>query len=271
MQQIFFLRSYGDFVVALFVLQEVKQPNNHYIASLHLQPLYNALQHVLDKQLPPFEFIDLGIQYGLLSVFTNRYFFSTNTVQELKALRKYIKQAKPKAANSYWLEQGTRKQYIEIATGETMNSIHDNPNHNIYDSYTNFCRSNVKNNLIINNRSINNVAVFPDSRLKRKCLSAQTIDIVGNTLSATGKKITVHYFGKTYTNFESLIEQVVTTDFVISSDSLPAHIAQFFNKPHAIVYQHNINREWETPLARYNNMVATTNDLEPLMNRIAAL
>ena len=60
-----------------------------------------------------------------------------------------------------------------------------------------------------------------------------------------------------YSNFTDLVEIIKKADFIISSDSLPVHIAELYHKPHWILYNHKINRNWLTPSSSSSNYYST--------------
>ena len=137
MDAIFFLRSYGDFMVALYALTNKKDGRflNLY-ASQHLQPLYKALPHGLIPETTIIRFVDLGIRNDLLSCFTNKFFFTSAAVKELIALRKCIHVLDKDASNEWYLEQSKRKWLPGLFSGKFFRSIHEGGN--VYRSYENF-------------------------------------------------------------------------------------------------------------------------------------
>jgi ADP-heptose:LPS heptosyltransferase len=60
-----------------------------------------------------------------------------------------------------------------------------------------------------------------------------------------------------YSNFTDLVEIIKKVDFIISSDSLPVHIAELYYKPHWILYNHKINTNWLTPSSSSSNYYST--------------
>ncbi|WP_204276692.1 hypothetical protein, partial [Klebsiella aerogenes] len=69
-----FLRSYGDYVVALASQQILPTSSSLlWIVSDHLKPLHEALTPHLHNPQPSIHFLPLGIKKGLLSFFTNKY------------------------------------------------------------------------------------------------------------------------------------------------------------------------------------------------------
>jgi len=57
-------------------------------------------------------------------------------------------------------------------------------------------------------------------------------------------------------------------DIIISSDSLPLHLCQFFNKFHFGLYNNQINDEWATPISNNYNTNYLTSNIENLSKHI---
>ena len=55
-----------------------------------------------------------------------------------------------------------------------------------------------------------------------------------------------------YSNFEELIDLIKAADYIYTSDSLPAHIANFLAIPHSIIYQYKSVNRFCTPYALEN-------------------
>ena len=86
------LRSYGDYVIMLHSIKHAGiKKNIIIIVSKHLQPLHESLNSQYSNNFK-FIFKDFGIKKGLLSFFTNRHFFSLNTILELFSISKMIRQ-----------------------------------------------------------------------------------------------------------------------------------------------------------------------------------
>jgi ADP-heptose:LPS heptosyltransferase len=52
-------------------------------------------------------------------------------------------------------------------------------------------------------------------------------------------------------SFDDLLALIDQADEIITADSLPAHLAQLFAKPHVIYYAKDVDYEWVTPYARH--------------------
>ncbi len=276
MDTILLLRSFGDFVIALYHLPADKPVR--LVASSHLKDLYQSFYPFLNPAQQSVQFLDIGIQHNLLAAFTNRYFFSFQNLRELKELRKIVldntqKNEHPQEqaySEKLFLEQKRRAWVLKLTTGFSFGSIHQNGN--VYDAWSRFYghETPIKQATI----SFKKLLIFPDSRLERKVINEDVIQQIEMGVSEMGIEVIRAHFGMAnhpasfYTNFSELIKLIQEADFVISSDSLPAHIAQLLQKPHAIVYASKINHEWVTPFARANGWLFTFDTIEQLANKI---
>ena len=85
------LRSYGDYVILLNSIKHADIKENIIIVvSSHLRPLHEALNANFSSNFE-FLFKDFGIKNGLLSFFTNKHLFSTNTLLEILKLSIFIR------------------------------------------------------------------------------------------------------------------------------------------------------------------------------------
>jgi len=261
MDTLFLLRSYGDFVVALSGYQhEAPERKVAMVASVHLQPLYDAIvASGVMQYLPDIQFVDIGIQHGIFSCFTNRYFFSADAINEVRALRRVIRSISPDA--TLWLEQNERVALISGVTGKRFSCIHDG-HKNIYAAYRQFLDvsttiPSIEPSEITSNHQ---VLIFPGSRKKSKQLPVDWVNHVIDSYFKRGVRVTVaglateitHYSGnkKVVKGFKDLCEMIASADQVISADSLPAHLAFLFRKPLEVHYKVRINEPWLPPGAK---------------------
>jgi len=155
---------------------------------------------------------------------------------------------------------------------------------NIYISYAKFFNFDIYNlnNKLINYNSKLNIAIFPDSRIDLKKLSLSLIEVIRKKIS----KFDINFYVYMYTDlknkdkyknnfnvinyfsFNELSDIIQDNDIVISSDSLPAHLAEFFEKPVFVIspfrneywlpFSSFINRYWCT----FNELVDNSNYLD---------
>ena len=125
MKRIFLLRAYGDFIVALQSLVN-SSDRSHYeiIASAHHRALYDALPASIIPANLSIRFVDWGIRKPLLRAFTDRHILHPETLQELTALREFLR-ANPLAPGSDFVENIHRKWLLSLATGHRFTAIAD--------------------------------------------------------------------------------------------------------------------------------------------------
>lgn len=272
------LRSYGDYVIMLNSIKHtVIKKNITIIVSKHLQPLHESLNSQYSNNFK-FIFKDFGIKKGLLSFFTNRHFFSLNTVLELFSISKMIRKLEIKNEIMY-LEHKTRKAFPSILFGNQLQHIYTNGN--VYDAFGRFFEINSTEltfNLPIVH-TICKVLIFPDSRKKHKIIDNNTLKQLTSELIKQKIDFKIAHFDhmKTsdidsnnqvvYYNFKDLILLIKECDFVITSDSVPAHIAEYLEKPHIILYNDTVNKDWLTPSARKYKMYTTFGEVSIFFNQ----
>jgi ADP-heptose:LPS heptosyltransferase len=272
MDAIFFLRSYGDFIVAVNAVRNDDQEEGKTMyVSQHLRALYNALP---TGYRPRVQFIDLGIRHNILAGFTNRYLFTTAAVKELFTWRRVVK-ALPVNVSAIFLEQWRRKWLASLFAGTPLRAIHSRGN--IYHSYATFFNSTPADFSFQQPGAGSSILVFTDSRKRSKALPDTVVKMIG-AFCHHRYNVTFANFGaaakrsqddrslsyRSYNNFEELTGLVRSADFIISSDSLPVHLAQLFEKPHWVIYHGPVNQEWLTPHALQHGHYCVFSDMEKL-------
>jgi hypothetical protein len=256
MYRLFLLRAYGDFVILLQALLESPQKNKYsLIASKHLEPLYQELALVIDLSSIQIEFIDFGITNTQLSLFTNKHLLSINTLNELKQLKKFVKQ-NPNNEGQDYVEQTTRIKAVNFLAGIEFKAM-IMPNA-IYSNYDIFFMNTTKKNY--QDKEINNILILPDARLKKRVLKMELIESIKKHYVAKGIFFNIARFKNKingddliYNDFKDLIKYIQEADFIIAADSLPIHLCEFFNKPHFMLFPNGHPRNFITPYALDNN------------------
>ena len=261
------LRSYGDYVILLNSLRNttIKQPI-HLIVSSHLQLLHDALKLDLPINIH-ISFANFKIQNGILSFFTNKHFFSLGTIKELISLRQYFKNEKKE---NYYLEHRQKSLLLHFFLGIKLKFIYSKDN--VYNCFNKFFEVqpvlNQDPSFTLNSSST--VIIFPDSRKRNKIIGEKTISTLVMALDQKGVQYKIAKFSAGienkkemlneigYSNFIDLVEIIKKADFIISSDSLPVHIAELYHKPHWILYNQKINTNWLTPSSSSSNYYSTS-------------
>lgn len=260
------LRSYGDYVILLNSLRNttIKKPI-HLIVSSHLQLLHEALKFDFPTNIH-ISFANFKIQNGILSLFTNKHFLSLATIKELISIKQYFKNKKNE---NYFIEHRQKSFLLQFFLAIKLKFIyHQN---NVYNCFNNFFEVqpilNEHQSFTLNSSST--VIVFPDSRKKNKIIDEKTVSKLVMALDQKAVQYKIATFsagienkkGKLneigYSNFIDLVEIIKKADFIISSDSLPVHIAELYHKPHWILYNHKINKNWLTPSSSNLNYYST--------------
>ena len=272
------LRSYGDYVILLNSIKHADvKVNVKIVVSSHLKPLHESLSvHVPSN----FEFIfkDFGIKNGLMSFFTNRHFFSLSSIFEIFKLSNYIKSLKINEEKVY-LEHSARKFLLYLFLGKKLHHLYNNGN--VYDEIGRFfgLESNDKTFQLSEVHSKSKVLIFPDSRKKHKVINEATMEQLSLELTLLKVDFKIAKFGAlknekspltnqiVYSDFKALVLLIRECDFVISSDSVPVHIAEFLGKQHLILYNDKINYNWLTPFAKKYQMFTTFKDTPIFINK----
>ena len=260
MHRVFVLRAYGDFIVFLQALLKSNfKKDYHIVASKHLEPIFLTVSKSVDTSAISIEFVDFGIKKTLLSFFTNRYFFSVGAIKELMNLKKWL-QNNPNKKGIDYLEQDKRIKGFNLITGQKFSPILRKEN--VYETYNLFFNITHNVELKLENNTINNIVIFPDSRLPAKNIPDDVLKNIITNLKQKGKQLQVAYFKEApekenqqsttvlYDNFDGLLTLIQKADLIIGADSLPIHLANLLNKPHYILYPRGFTQLFITPWAK---------------------
>jgi ADP-heptose:LPS heptosyltransferase len=231
----------------------------HLKISAHLQPLIAALPSLQWPDNITISYFDIGINKGILRLFTNKDLIVFATLKELFALKKITK-----SFDSIYVEQPNRawllqllfypKRFIPIVKAA-----------NVYDSYSKFFSLPISNKDLdervdqpISNITAKRVLLFPDSRKASKQMPASLVctllqnnpQILEARLGEAGGKGEADNHTIYYSNFTTLIALIKSADYIISTDSLPVHLAFYLGVPHYILYAKKVNQNWLTPYAK---------------------
>ncbi len=266
---IFFVRSYGDLIVAWYALQKAARPwPAELVLSEHLQPLYAALPEIT---LPPqfrLRFVNLQVQHGLLAFFTNKFFFTAGCARELWQLRRAMQ-----GDGAVYVEQYRKRALLQVLMGRRIEAIHEGGN--IYDSYTRFFHAlpGEQPGMVAAKRPLQ-LLLVPDSRKKDKTLPAALVQRIQDMQLRSGVEVTTAFFrhkaesavprAVVYHDFAQLVAFVKQADMVVSPDSFAAHLSQLLGKPHWIFYNRRVNTEWLTPFAKAHHSYGLFANFEAL-------
>jgi len=266
------LRSFGDYVILLNSISKSKSTEPvSIIASLHLKKLHESLSIKCPSNFI-FIFEDFKIKNGILNLFTNKHFISLHTIIEIYAIKKYLKK---ESLKNIFVEHTFKSKLLSVLAGFEFNSIYKQGS--VYESLDLFFQSsaNVSSSKANN---FKNILIFPDSRKKEKEIDLLTLSNIQSILTNKNRSFKIAKFSSldkvsksgefvSYNNFFELVQLIKNADFIISSDSLPVHIAELFEIPHWILYNKKINTNWLTRTASKSNYFSTFDQLH-LLNDI---
>ncbi len=222
MRRVFLLRAYGDFAIAVQALAAT----DPIVASLHLKPLYDAL--ISRGCISPrfIEFVDFGIQGSQLNLFTNKTFLRIDTFSQLSKIKQYIL-ANP--SSNDFVEQSARLGLLNFLTGHSFQSIFET-GEPVYSAYG--------LPVLGLERKGDKVLILPDARLAKRNIPFSIWSEMNGEVAR---------FGSDYASFEQLIDLIQASDYVVTADSLPLHLAYLCRKPHFILYPDGGKQDFFTP------------------------
>ena len=232
MRRVFLLRAYGDFAIAV----QGVAPSDDIVASLHLKPLYDALISRGCISPRTFEFVDFGISGSQLNLFTNKSFFSIDTFRQLSKIKDYIS-ANP--GSSDFVEQSARLGLLNFFAGHSFKAIFET-GRPVYAAYG-------LPSLGLERKG-DKVLILPDARLPKRVIPSSILARMEGQVAL---------FGSDYTTFEQLIDLIQASDYVVTSDSLPLHLAYLCRKPHFILYPDGGKQDFFTPDALASGSFST--------------
>ncbi|MHA8074974.1 hypothetical protein ACRZ9O_10620 [Aquirufa sp. HETE-40SA] len=232
MRRVFLLRAYGDFAIAVQALAAT----DVIVASLHLKPLYDAL--ISRGCISPLsiDFVDFGITGSQLNLFTNKTFFSIDTFRQLSKIKQYIR---TNPGSSDFVEQSARLGLLNFFTGYSFKAIFET-GQPVYASYGLQVQELERNG--------DKILILPDARLPKRIIPSSILSQIDGQVAR---------FGSDYTTFEELIDLIQASDYVVTSDSLPLHLAYLCRKPHLILYPDGGKQDFFTPDALASGSFST--------------
>ena len=232
MRRVFLLRAYGDFVIAVQALAATDE----IVASLHLKALYDALISRGCISPRTIEFVDFGIRSSQLNLFTNKTFLGFDTFRQLSKIKDYI-QANP--GSSDFVEQSARLGLMNFFTGHSFKAIFET-GEPVYAAYGLPAQGLEKQG--------EKVLILPDARLSKRVIPSPILSRIDGQLAR---------FGSDYASFDQLIDLIQESDYVVTSDSLPLHLAYLCRKPHLILYPDGGKQDFFTPDALASGSFST--------------
>lgn len=238
---IFLLQSFGDVVIALNYLNQ---------SSPYQIIIHNSLEPLMKSLSKNKKFYSFGNSDNLFPIFDlKKSIFSFSRFIDVFHLRSLLK--KKIVFNNYEIIMPKQRLMHIISSNYKLNLCNERVNgENIYDWWAKVLnqKKNEENKLFKNKKEI--ISIFPDSRIRNKMITEAKLKVIRFLLEKLNKKYEICSFGKEYKTFNELIKLILSSNLVISSDSLPLHLAYFYKIDHLGLYNKNVNKDFLTP---YNN------------------
>lgn len=263
----FQMQGFGDLVILCNILKNytINNENNFIIMGSYLTNLFNELSldiktiiYKLDgEDIPPiYNLKNDGIIKGYFNGLEIRNLLSNNYKEEIFYLIFDYGQVNYGGIRERFFSFNLPKIFIEAKQ-------------NVYLTYIDFLKekNNFKHIPQTNDSGINNkiVSIFPSSRQKRKVIPENILNILIHKSKKLGLIPKIYDVGNEnqYSEdinkyakilpktFKSVIKAINNSSMVISSDSVAAHIAEFYKKP-IYVFSPIRNNYW-LPLSSYEN------------------
>ena len=265
------VKSYGDFIIASNALRAHGSHSDALLCGSHLRPLMSAIDYkgniewleTGDDGVPAF--FDVG-KFGILSAIASGVTLHRSINKNISAndllvfdrlgwRQKFLAGLKPKA---------------EVASGLP----------NIYLDYENFLSSGIDSRVELPLKKVKKIGIFPDSRLSTKKIDPVLVSKIFHDLSVLGCDPQAVYVGGSpiiprinicvVNSFEMLVAAIRDFDIIISADSLPAHLAEFFGKPIFVISPVN-NNYWLPKSAFLNGRFSLFSDKKKCIDWVASL
>lgn len=235
------IRSLGDFVMTASVVKMNCVEKVPIMLPHYLVDLFKAME--LDGY---FEFI------GIIAYKDQPSYFEFYKVRDLKNIKRLISDIflirnNLKKINHYLLDYRSRRL---VFANKRFSWPNDKENAYIgkYELFSKYysCKPDVTLSQIVKYKiPVKSIIIFPDSRIKSKEIdkglisdilvkygSDYQVKIAKFSSIPSNDEIIIHY-----SDFHALINIIKTNDFIISAESLPYHLCNFYNKPHFVIYK----------------------------------
>ncbi len=230
------VKAYGDFVIALNAISNFGSPDDILLCGDHLRPLSNALKSNVNT-------IWLGtIERDMPALFDCRKNGFINALKSLYFIRHKLLSTSD--YDDYLIFDSMGVRQFMVSLGRNVKFL-SKSSPNIYINYQNFFNSNFSSDLekLKIKKTNYTVCIFPDSRLSYKAIKKDVLLTISKYLGSKNIEYNIVFVAKdryfhgahhrsiVIEGFDKLVDIINQHDVIISSDSLPAHIAELFSKP----------------------------------------
>ena len=257
------IRSFGDFIITTSILKINSISNIPIILPDYFVDLFNAIKG--------YEFYDIS---GRINLSNQPALFELYKVKNINNLQRLLAGSATLYKNltpdkNYLLDFRSRR--MMFTRGKLTWPQTDK---NIYLAKSEMLQKQYSLNPLITfppiskklASSIKNIVIFPESRIKDKEINE---NLIAQILEIYGTKITVAKFSnqtttlgaKIYSNFNELSTIITNADLIISAESLPYHLANFYSVPHFVIYKKtkHFNENFMTGFMIDNKSYSTIN------------
>jgi hypothetical protein len=238
------VKSFGDFVIAHSVLHQVDdrdKPRTRLISCGHVKDLSAVLPQDVSVAL-----MDYCDGEGVPALFDVRNRGSMAAIKSALSLRRGLQSIERYSGETLAFDVlGVREKFV-AGRWPAIGPKKLGPN--IYDTFTELL---AEREIRIKGRAApararpgGSVGIFPESRVAEKRLTAEALSIIYERSTRAGQQATLFVLAGDPSpirdqpwvvtidrNFQSLANAIKSVDCVISADSLPAHLAEYFERP----------------------------------------
>jgi hypothetical protein len=235
------IKAFGDFTIALSMLRQFSNSFNGEISLLigeHLVGLCNGLN-------PSFNIKPLALGFDVPAIYDLKKMGILKGFLSLSKIRTEITKAMSNDLSTMVFDRFTWREFLIAQNNPYLVLPQTQPN--IYLAYKSFFLNfgfSQDQPVYQTNRLVNEIGIFPYSRVPFKNIPLSIISSICNECSQKGftpvvfvmdGELPIQLDGVKVVsisrNFNSLIEAIQSMRAIVSSDSLPAHLAEYFYKP----------------------------------------
>lgn len=270
------LKSFGDFLIPFIILSRIIRDNNvdypKMIAGEYIKPLLDALP----KNSVDVSFVAYKNLKDVPAIYNIKKSSFIDIIKSIFFIKKFLYFSDKKS--KYVVDRlGLRERFLlfgldSVALPEAVK--------NIYLAYEYLFKNHGFQFKNINYPMPNNIctiSIFPESRVRRKMIPDSQVSSIAKIARNYGVAVNVVSFQgdnsysnsdayesvKIPKNFNSLLDCINQSDIVISADSLPGHLSEYFQKPIFIVSP-SVNLYWLPKSSFLTNAHSTFENLKPL-------
>ncbi|RYX83796.1 hypothetical protein EON73_03695 [bacterium] len=258
------IRAFGDFISTAAIVKRYALERIPIILPNYLKDFFNAVEGS--------KYFDI---VGNISYKDQPAYYEFYKIKDFKNLQRLGKDV-----TILLSELDYKKKYLLDFHSRRLaftfkNFVWPDPVKNIYEGK----HSLFSKNFVFNNQKFEDgfytklnflsVLIIPDSRIHTKSINPHLIAKIQATfinkqidIARFNKIKTVQEIGISYSNFQELIKLINQYDLIISAESLPYHLANFYAKPHFVIYNDtkHFDENFMTPFMIKNNYYANFKD-----------